>query len=555
MKYNPERKTIGQILSLTNPPVVVPDWQRNFSWTSQETETFWQDLLKFDEQYPDDNIDGQEYFLGAVVIVDSNNLHLLLDGQQRIATAAILLSVIREFLARYNQNAGTRVSTRYLTDYDDALEDYTYKMTLNRFDKDFFKREILEVRPAEWSPPEAKYDSHRLIRDARAYFVGKFDELYNSTNEPKEAHDWTLRILKVLTNHVSVVAVISTDEDNASSVFETLNDRGIGLSTTDLLRSLILRRANTDHLDEILNLWGETLEIEAEAKLQDFIRHFWIAREGDVKTRSLYREVKSQVMEQDIDSLQFSREISDSSRVYREILAASFSGDREIEGLLDDISMLGAKVLYPPCLSLFESTLDISTIKTHLKSFICAFVRHTLICKKENSNFESLIFDIAKRIRSADLSTREFTDEIAAFSPDDITFQSAFESVSIGRMNSSRYLLKEIELSKRPTEELLVAFPDRVHVEHIYPKTPLPSERNPNHEFLINMLGNHTLLSARLNTSLRNAAFSDKKPKYAESDLIITQEIAANYSDWGQLSIRQRQSDLAESAVEIWKFQ
>jgi uncharacterized protein with ParB-like and HNH nuclease domain len=42
---------------------------------------------------------------------------------------------------------------------------------------------------------------------------------------------------------MSVVAVSSTDEDNAAAVFETLNDRGIGLSTPDLLRNLLLRRA------------------------------------------------------------------------------------------------------------------------------------------------------------------------------------------------------------------------------------------------------------------------------------------------------------------------
>lgn len=163
MKYTPDRKSIGQILSMTSPPVIVPDWQRNYSWTTVEVETFWQDLLRFDSQYPEQNIDGQEYFLGAVVIVDTNNSHLLLDGQQRVATAAILISVIRDFLARFRADAATRVSTRYLTDYDDALEDYTFKITLNRYDRDFFKRFILESKNQNWQPPEPQYESHNLI--------------------------------------------------------------------------------------------------------------------------------------------------------------------------------------------------------------------------------------------------------------------------------------------------------------------------------------------------------------------------------------------------------
>ena len=178
MKYTPERMTIGQVLSMTNPPVVVPDWQRNYSWTTVEIETFWQDLMRFGEQYPEDNIEGEEYFLGAVVIVDMNNSHLLLDGQQRIATAAILTSVVRDYLSRYKADAATRISTRYLTDYDDALEDYTYKITLNRYDRDYFKRLVLETRDTNWQEPEAIYESHTFIKRAQAYFSKKFEEKY-----------------------------------------------------------------------------------------------------------------------------------------------------------------------------------------------------------------------------------------------------------------------------------------------------------------------------------------------------------------------------------------
>ncbi len=53
-QYNPAKRTIEN-LSLTSPPILVPDWQRNYSWTTSEAETFWQDLINFDSLYPDDN--------------------------------------------------------------------------------------------------------------------------------------------------------------------------------------------------------------------------------------------------------------------------------------------------------------------------------------------------------------------------------------------------------------------------------------------------------------------------------------------------------------------
>jgi uncharacterized protein with ParB-like and HNH nuclease domain len=247
---------------MTNPPILVPDWQRNYSWTNTEVEIFWQDMLHFSNLFPDENINTEEYFLGSVVIVDNNLSHLLLDGQQRIATSGILLSVIRDFLSKYSKDAALRTSQRYLTDFDDARNATTYKLTLNSYDRDFFKREILEFRDTSYQSPEPSLESHRLIRKAREFFTSKFQEEYNEIDNQELAHRWTLRIQKVLTDHMSVVAVISDDEDNAASVFETLNDRGIGLSTPDLLRNLLLRRATVESREEIIDLWRDILEIE-----------------------------------------------------------------------------------------------------------------------------------------------------------------------------------------------------------------------------------------------------------------------------------------------------
>lgn len=551
-RYTPDRRTIGNILSMTNPPVVVPDWQRDFSWTTSEVETFWQDLCRFNERYPDDNVNDQEYFLGAVVIVDTNQGHLLLDGQQRIATSAILISVIRDFLAKYRKDAATRASVRYLTDFDDALEDYTYKVTLNRFDKDFFKREILENREPGYELPTPLYESHNLIRKARNFLYGKFNDKYAESQDPVASYKWTLRILKILTNHISVVAVISDDEDNASNVFETLNDRGIGLSTPDLLRNLILRRANTAHLDEILALWGEVLEIEGGPKIKDFFRHFWLSYEGDVKARSLYREVKAKITERGTDSLEFSRSLCNSSRTYQDILSANYEGNDRIVGLLEGINALGAKVLYPPILSLLETTDDNGIIKSYLWAFIVTYVRHTLICKKENSQIENIMFSIAKRIRTA--LNGELRQELIEFAPNDEQFKDAFISVSIPRQASARYVLREIEHHLRTTEELEVATPSRVHVEHIYPRTPQPDNQWPQHQAFVNRLGNLTLLSARLNVTIKNSAYGEKKPYYEDSELIITKRIASSFDEWNVEAINSRQSELTDNALKIWKY-
>lgn len=549
-QYTPDRKTIGDLLSVTNPPILVPDWQRNYSWTSSEVETFWNDLRNFDNKYPNDNINGKEYFLGSVVIVDNNQEHLLLDGQQRLATSAILLSVIRDFLKEFNENAAQRVTNKYLIDFDDAAQKNTYKLTMNRYDRDYFKREILEAHGVDYKEIQPAIESHQLIRKAREYFQQRFTEKSREINNPKEFHFWALRILKVLTGHVSVVAIITDDEDNASTVFETLNDRGIGLSTPDLLRNLIIRRGPDEQQEEIINLWGEVLETEGDVKLKTFIRHYWISHEGDVKTQSLYREIKEKIVAHNISSLSFSRDLRDASIIYREIIAAQ-DDDENISMLLHDINDINASTLYPAILSAYQVA-NRENLGKFIKSLIVTYIRHTVIGRLENSILETQIYSLAKNIRLG-MELQAAIQHLADFAPKDKIFIANFNTASIPERNVARYLLKEIERELRITEELEIASPTKVHVEHIYPQTPRPDDRLSNHVNLINRLGNLTLLSRRINTSIKNGSFSEKKPHYLQSEILLTKDLAT-YENWSEETINSRQEIISRYATKIWAY-
>lgn len=535
---------------MTNPPIVVPEWQRNFRWTTSEVETFWEDLLTFNQLYPDETVRNQEYFLGSVVIVDNGTDHQLLDGQQRLATSAILLSVIRDFLSPYKQDAGTRISQRYLTDFDDALNMNTYKLSLNRYDRNFFRREILEPRAADYVPMEPQMGSHRLIRQARELFVDRFTKKYEEIANPETSHQWALRIQNVLTGHFSVVAIVSTDQDNAANVFETLNDRGIGLSTPDLLRNLILRGTQENHLDQVIDLWGEVLEIESETNINTFIRHYWISHKGDVKTQSLYRAIKNDVTTNHTDSLIFSRSLRDAALIYRDLVSAQHENE-EISKLLRDIAEMGANVLYPAILSEFQKD-NITNLQPLLKALISTFVRHNVIGGLENSQLETVLYGLAKSIRDG-ASVNDAIISLREFTPDDVRFGEAFGRATISRRQTARYVLRELELDERTTEELDVGPPNRVHVEHIYPQTPIAQNRWSNHSSAINRIGNLTLLSRRLNTTIRNAEFIEKKPYYDQSEILITKGLSI-YDDWSMVQLETRQAVLAERASEIWSF-
>ena len=550
-QYTPDRFTIGNLLSTTNPPIRVPDWQRNYSWTSSEVDTFWKDLVNFDGRYPGNNLDGQEYFVGSVVLVDNNAWHLLLDGQQRLATSAILLSVIRDFLAPYDQNAASRTSNKFLIDFDDATQTSIDKITLNRYDQDFFRREILEVRGANYRAPIIQIESHQLIRKARQYFESRFETKREELNDPRAFKNWMLRIQRVLTQHVSVVGIVSQDENNAALVFETLNDRGIGLSTPDLLRNLVMRRAHENELEEIASLWGEVLESETDVKLRIFLRHYWISHRGDIKTQSLYREIRDHILQNNVESLAFSRELRDSSLVYRDIVNAQHD-NADVNQHLAALGELGASVMYPLALSALETIQDVNELDRFFRACVVAYVRHNVVARLESSLLEDAVFGLARTLRENG-DTNAALQTLRDTVPNDATFVEAFRTAAISNRAAARYVLRTIELTRRRTEELEVALPPKVHVEHIYPQTPPEAQRWPEHSRVLNRLGNLTLLSRRLNAAIRNGVFDAKRAAYVQSELLITQELQ-NFDQWSPTTIDQRQTALAEHAAQIWPF-
>ena len=553
-RYEAARQTIGTLLATTSPHIEVPEWQRSYTWDTPQVEAFWRDLTEFGGQYHDDNIIGEEYFLGSIVLVVGGATNLLLDGQQRLATATVLLSALRDERRKHKADAATRLQNKYISDFDDATQQTTYVLTLNNYDRDFFRGEVQDEPTNPPLRPKPGLKSHGLIRKARLFFEKAVQDKSSELGGGEAAFNWNLRVSRVLCDHMSLVAVTSSDEDNAASVFETLNDRGIGLSTPDLLRNLLLRRAaNEDARQRIVNAWQTILGTDDEASVEEYIRHFWVSKRGDVKARKLYREIKNKIIEEGIDSLELSNELANTAPVYLDIARAR-EDDQDLQAYLAGMRALGAKALYPAMLSGYAAIGedgDKTKLRELAHALISLFVRYNVIGGRETTVMETTVYKVAAQLRD-DKKFDEAVAGLAAIAPDAKDFVERFTRASISRIATSRYLLREIEIAKRRTQEMDVSGTARVHVEHIYPQTPQEGQKWPNHAAVINRLGNHTLLGKRLNTAIKNADFATKKREaYEHSDILMTQELCA-YDDWTTETIAQRQEELSTWIMRIW---
>lgn len=310
------------------------------------------------------------------------------------------------------------------------------------------------------------------------------------------------------------------------------------------------RAADDSQRDEIIEAWRSIIEIEEDARIDDFLRHYWISRNGDIKSRKLYHEIKTVIEAKGVDSLTLSLDLQRTALVYRQIISAK-DDDPNVRDHLAAIKMLGAKALLPAVLSTY-SVEKPDERTAFLQLLVSLYVRYAVVSNLELSRLEDVVYDVAQKLAN----TGDFAAAAASIEgirPTDDAFGKRFATFQITRRESQRYLLQKLENQFRQeagkTGELQLSGPDRVHVEHIYPQRP--DKRLPDHQDLVNRFGNLTLLDSKLNQSIQNGSFDAKKPSYAESDLLLTQDLV-KYQAWNRDAIDARQEGLVKTALAIW---
>lgn len=540
--FDPKARTIGEVLA--NNQLTVPDWQRPFAWKASHVQAFWNDINDFSGLYPAATVTDKQYFLGSVVFVKGEPLQVL-DGQQRLATSVILLSVIKDFLKTSDSKGAHAIQTTFLASYNISAQAERDNLLLSEFDRDFFSSIIVR----DSSPrPDPKLTSHNDILAARSFFVTQF-ERQRDTTTGEAFFNWCRRLQMILCEHCSVIEIISEDEDAAASIFETLNDRGLGLSTVDLLRNFLLRNAHAADRDAITAAWGDILEDAIGFDISQFLRHYWISKHGDVKSQGLYKEIKAKLIADNTSSLSFSQQLQEAADDYAALVKAR-STDPELKQLYADINLLDATVLYPALLSA-SSTYpvdQVDKIRDVARTMLNAFVRHNVVAGREASQFETQAYEIARQLRkNVNLA---YIPLLQPLMPSAEEFEAAFKNLLPRRTAWARYLLATIEQRERGYEETLLGPSSTLHVEHIYPQNP-SFAKWADHSQWVGRLGNLTLLGRRLNTQASNSPFVDKKPKYADSKIEMTKELS-QIPDWSPDKIVERQVKLFNTAVQVW---
>lgn len=237
---NPRKASIGALLGeYERRHVVLPEFQRPYSWEKTQLAAFWGDLKNFCERYKKDSV-AASYFLGPIVTIESSAEITVLDGQPRLATATILLSVLRD-IAREIHGAQplqeldyfARDIQRELIEKKDT-QPLRYALTLSELDEPYFLP-AFKTSPATPATPAIR--SHKLMQAAYDYFHQEVSVLTDGKQALPACEE--LKLLRdTLTKGMNLVVIVVDDEESAYDIFEALNDRGLRLSVPDLVVNL-----------------------------------------------------------------------------------------------------------------------------------------------------------------------------------------------------------------------------------------------------------------------------------------------------------------------------
>jgi uncharacterized protein with ParB-like and HNH nuclease domain len=232
----------------------IPLYQRPYAWTTEQAGELLEDLLVSlgNGNEPIDNVNP--YFLGSIVLIKKDKSEAqVVDGQQRLSTLTILLAVLRTLVEKKYADALTKL----LYEESDPFLGVPnrYRLTLAKRDEEFFQKYIQDeggIHKLKDLDSAALSDSQKNIKNNSILFLQSLKILSDAQR---------LRLGQFIINRCFIVVVSTPDFDSAYRIFSVLNERGLDLSITDILKADVIGKISNEQKEKYTETW-EKIELE-----------------------------------------------------------------------------------------------------------------------------------------------------------------------------------------------------------------------------------------------------------------------------------------------------
>lgn len=531
----------------------IPEYQRPYRWKQEHCETLWNDIVDFFKDSKNNSND--EYFLGSIVgFVNDNNKNTfeIIDGQQRITTLSLLFRALYKITSdlqyQTEQTKGyTKVFGKCLWGYDDGSEklDYANPHLKSRviLDSDL---KVLEQILSENCDLEEQNKS--LYAKNFRFFYEKLKEFLGEIDERKEFYE-------IVLSKVVILPIECNNEENAMRIFTTLNDRGLPLADSDIIKGKIYAlKESSQQKAQFASDWKrlETKLINEDTKEPYFDINFLLtqymhitrARNKDsskeIGLRKFYVDKNKDILKNE----QFLMELDE--------LASFWLGEYDDKISKKSMQMFEVLGEYP---------------NEYWRYLVSAYYFY---CKDVNLDFfddEHLLPFLRK---AATMFLVSFIDKPTVNAVKEFVFKvyvGLYQDNKLEFKSNTQQILANENLFKQQfskverltnallTLNLYLKYPEQEtnisgEIEHIFPKTTNwrknytgwdKEEAKP----FIESIGNKMWLEKKLNIKASNGYFDDKKVEYEKSKFLEAQDLAKYpKNDWLKEDIEARNGEI-----------
>ena len=238
----------------------VGEYQRGFSWGEEQFEQLFTDFHGSFEEAPSDT-----YLLGQIIICPTREYNNkirnyvqqydLIDGQQRSTSLLILFFCIRQVLSEYLSDENGNIDLSIVGDFWDELKTMTQLTMTDQQEAPRVKpaangEEFLKAMLGGFTLPEPSNGTQRNITVAWEYFTEKIKKTFPATEQER-----LVAFTEYLMHKVYIVAVLVPEAARAVTIFQKVNNRGLALDESDLIKSFLFLRANPDEFNSYSKSW------------------------------------------------------------------------------------------------------------------------------------------------------------------------------------------------------------------------------------------------------------------------------------------------------------
>ena len=540
----------------------VPPYQRDYAWTEEEWEDLWNDVLDLRER-PD-----ARHYMGALVVKgDSDREFTIIDGQQRLATIGILSLAIIDRLQRIadrgidtedNRERATELRNRFIGEKDPASLIESSRLNLSRADDAFYQDYLVQLRRPP--NPRALTRSNTLLWRCFEYFSERLDAL----DDVQANGEALARILsESVARHLLFILITVEDDLNAYTVFETLNARGLELTTADLLKNYLFSKVRVQSdLDALQRRWHALIATVTPERFSEFLRYHLLCEQPRIRKERLFKLIRDRIdTPQQVFDLLVALEkraelyaaLADANHEYWQELS-------EARPYVRDLILFRARQVTPMLFAAWERFSPDDFARVLKLAGVVSF-RYQVSGRNPNA-LEPIYHEVAKAILAGNASRpRAVFAHLRPVYVDDGAFASSFAVHSInprGRKRLLKYILCRLEDDANGVERQKDAETDPASIEHILPQNPSGNWTEAftaaEVQAAVERIGNATLLEPAVNREIGGLWYAEKRPAYERSTYALSRQVAAMApEEWTFAFVEKRQQHLADRAVQVWR--